>query len=73
MEAIYSIIQDLNFPGIVIIGLLLFAIGFWLGNVKTRKAVRKIHEMEKEIMDLNSELLYNDRPGSSMMKTSSHS
>jgi hypothetical protein len=73
MEAIYSIIQDLNFPGILIIGLLLFAIGFWMGNMKSKKAVRKIHKMEKEIMDLNSELLYNDRPGSSMMKTASHS
>lgn len=73
MDAIYSIIQDFNFPGVIILGLLLFAVGFWLGNAKTRKAVRKIHEMEKEIMDLNSELLYNDHPGSSMMKASLHS
>ena len=68
MEPIYSILHDLDFPTILITGLFLFAIGFKMGAVKTRKFVRKIREMEKEIMDLNSELLYNDRPGSSMIK-----
>jgi hypothetical protein len=68
MEAIYSILQDLNFPALLIIGSTLFAIGFWMGNQKKKRFLRKIHEMEKEIMDLNSELLYNERPGSSMVK-----
>jgi hypothetical protein len=68
MESIYSSFQDLNIPALFIIGLTLFAIGFWFGNQKKKRFLRKIHEMEKEIMDLNSELLYNDHPGSSMAK-----
>jgi len=72
MEPIYSILHDLDFAGTIFIGLFLFAMGFWLGNVKTKKFARKIHEMEKEIMDLNSELLYNDSPGSSMIKANPH-
>ena len=68
MEPIYSILQDLNVPVLLILGLVLFAVGFWLGNFKHKRCLRKIHEMEKEIMDLNSELLYNDRPGSTMVK-----
>ena len=68
MEPIYSILHDLDFPGIILIGLSLFAVGFWLGNVHAKKFIRRIREMEKEIMDLNSELLYNDRPGSTLIK-----
>lgn len=71
MEPIYSILQDLNVP-VILLGLSLFAGGFWLGNLRKRQFLKKIHEMEKEIMDLNSELLYNDRPGSTMVKANPH-
>ena len=72
METIYSVFNGLDYPEIVITGLTLFAIGFWMGSVKSKKFVKKIREMEKEIMDLNSELLYNERPGSSMIKVNPH-
>lgn len=72
MEPIYSILHDLDYPTLSITGLFLFAIGFKLGTVKSKKFMKKIREMEKEIMDLNSELLYNERPGSSMIKVNPH-
>ncbi len=72
MEPIYTILQDLNVPVLLIFGLTLFAVGFRLGNLKKKKFLRKINEMEKEIMDLNSELLYSDRPGSTMVKVNPH-
>ena len=71
MESIYSILQDLNVP-MLIFGITLFSFGFWLGNHRRRQFLKRIHEMEKEIMDLNSELLYNDRPGSTMVKVNPH-
>jgi hypothetical protein len=41
-----------------IVGVLLFSIGFWLGNLKSKKLLKKMAKMEKKIMDLNTELLY---------------
>ena len=72
MEPIYSILHDLDYPTLIITGLFLFAVGFKMGTVKSKKFMKKIREMEKEIMDLNSELLYNERPGSSMIKANPH-
>ena len=71
METIYTILQQLqlDFIEAMITGLVLFAIGFWVGSIKSRKFLRKIRQMEKEIMDLNSELLYNDRPAKKLVKT----
>jgi hypothetical protein len=73
METIYSTtILDLQMDiiQVTITGLILFAGGIWLGGMKGRKLLKKMHRMEKEIMDLNSELLYNERPSNKMMKTS---
>ena len=41
-----------------IICVILFALGYWLGTLKTKKLIRKMAKMEKKIMDLNTELLY---------------
>jgi hypothetical protein len=74
METIYSTtILDLQMDiiQVTITSLLLFAAGIWLGGMKGRKLLKKMHRMEKEIMDLNSELLYNERPSNKMMKTTS--
>ena len=61
MEIIYSLCQRFQFDlfQLMIIGLLLFAIGFWLGHARSKKLAHKMAKMEKEIMNLNSELLYN--------------
>lgn len=60
METIYSAIQrfELDPIQVIILGLFLFAIGFWTGQAKSRKLGRKMAKMEKEIRDLNTELLY---------------
>jgi len=50
---------DLFEAGITCI--VLFAIGYWLGALKSRKLIRKMGKMEKKIMDLNTELLYGPR------------
>ena len=71
MENIYSAIQELQLDlfQVFITGLLLFLVGYWLGTIKSKKFVKRIHKMEKEIMDLNSELLYNTT-GSPLSKAS---
>ncbi len=49
---------QLNILQIVLSGLFLFIIGYWVGNLKSKKLARKMSRMEKTIMDLNTELLY---------------
>ena len=49
---------QLDLLEVAIIGAFLFGIGFWLGNLKSKKLLKKMARMEKKIMDLNSELLY---------------
>jgi hypothetical protein len=62
METFLPVFQNfqLDLTGVLIIGLFLFAFGYWLGTLKSKKLNKKIHKMEKDIMDLNAELLYND-------------
>ena len=62
METILSTLLDiqLDFIEVMIIGLSLFSAGYWLGGLKSRKLNKKIGKMERDIMDLNAELLYNN-------------
>jgi len=61
METIYTTSQSfqLDLFQALIIGLFLFAIGFWIGQARSKKLAQKMAKMEKEIMELNTELLYN--------------
>jgi hypothetical protein len=61
MGTIYSSVQrfQLDLFQTFIIGLFLFAIGIWVGLARSRKLGRKMVKMEREIRDLNAELLYN--------------
>jgi hypothetical protein len=60
METIFNSRDiQLDLLEVAIIGSLLFAVGFWLGTLKSKKLLKKMARMEKKIMDLNSELLYN--------------
>lgn len=65
METIYTFLQDheLDFMQVLFSCLFFFTIGYWLGGMKSKKLIRTIQKMEKEIMDLNSELLYNNKDG----------
>lgn len=49
---------QLDFFEVSVLCLFLFAVGYWLGNRKSRRLIRKMSKMEKKIMDLNTELLY---------------
>jgi len=67
METIYTILQNfqLDLFQILISSLVVFVLGFWAGRVKSKKLERKMARMEKEIRDLNTELLYNNDPHTS--------
>ena len=61
MEATSSIsilYARLDLVQVAIIGLVLFALGYYLGHMATKKMTRQMAKMEKKIMDLNTELLY---------------
>ena len=62
MEPIYSIFQNfqLDLSQVFISSLVVFVLGFWAGRVKSKRLERKMARMEKEIRDLNTELLYNN-------------
>jgi hypothetical protein len=42
----------------MITGAFIFIIGFWLGNKKTRKYLEEIYSLQRDVLDLNAELLY---------------
>jgi hypothetical protein len=73
METIYSASQDfqLDIIQVMITGLILFAAGYWLANLRSKKFLKEMRKLEKEIMDLNSELLYNEKMYSDKVKASS--
>jgi energy-converting hydrogenase Eha subunit H len=76
METIYSAVQEfqLGLITVIITCSLLFAAGYWLGIAKSKKLfIRKLNKMEKEILDLNAELLYNGKEGNSLVQTGSKS
>ena len=60
METLYSTIQSfqLDLVQVFITCLVLFSFGYWIGFSRSKKLERKMHKMEKEIRDLNTELLY---------------
>ncbi|MHA4809613.1 hypothetical protein ACX0G9_15985 [Flavitalea flava] len=65
METFYTILQglQLDFIQVFISCVFFFAIGYGLGGIKGRKLTKTVQKLEKEIMDLNSELLYNNKDG----------
>ncbi len=60
METIYSTIQryQLDLFQVSVTCLAVFVFGYWMGYSRSKKLERKMHKMEKEIRDLNTELLY---------------
>ena len=60
MEAILDILQafHLNVLEVMIAGFFIFIIGFWLGNKKTTKYLQEIYSLQRDVLDLNAELLY---------------
>jgi hypothetical protein len=60
MEAIFDLLQalHLNVLEVMITGVFIFIIGFWLGHKKTRKYLEEIYSLQRDVLDLNAELLY---------------
>jgi hypothetical protein len=60
MEAIIDLFRttQLNMLEVTIAGLLIFGIGYLLGIKKVRKLTREVYGLQRDVLDLNEELLY---------------
>jgi hypothetical protein len=60
MENIISLLQAFNLDILEagITGIFVLAFGYWLGNKKVKKATEEIYKLQREVLDLNAELLY---------------
>lgn len=60
MEAIIELLQaiQLNILEMMILGLFIFGVGFWIGNVKAKRLSAQVHKLERDVLDLNAEILY---------------
>jgi hypothetical protein len=60
MEAIIDLLQafHLNFLEVIIAGLFVFSIGFLLGHKKSKKLAEEVYKLQRDILDLNAEILY---------------
>ncbi len=65
MEIIINILQEcqLNFFQVLAACLILFITGYRLGIQKSKRLNKKIDELERDVLELNAELLL-DRTGS---------
>ena len=63
MGILFDILQALQFNAIqvFITGFLLFCLGLLLGKRKVRRLLEKIHRLEKNVLELNSELLFGNQ------------
>jgi len=60
MEAIIDLLQaiQLNMLEVSIACLFIFGIGYLIGIKKVRKLTREVYGLQKDVLDLNEELLY---------------
>ena len=60
MEAIIELLRaiQLNMLEVSIAGLFVFGIGYLLGIKKVKKLTREVYGLQKDVLDLNEELLY---------------
>ncbi len=60
MEAIIDLLRaiQLNMLEVSIAGLFVFGIGYLLGIKKVKKLTREVYGLQKDVLDLNEELLY---------------
>jgi hypothetical protein len=65
METIIDILQQfqLDILQVIATGLLLFAIGYRIGIQKSRKLYKKINKLQRDVLDLNAELLLDRTKG----------
>ena len=60
MEAIIDLLRtlQLNMLEVSIAGLFIFGIGYLMGNKRVKKLTRQVYGLQKDVLDLNEELLY---------------
>jgi hypothetical protein len=60
MEAIIDLLRaiQLNMLEVSLVGLFIFGIGYLFGIKKVRKLTREVYGLQKDVLDLNEELLY---------------
>ena len=60
MEVIIDLLQafHLNFLEVLIAALFVFSIGFFLGHKKSKKLIEEVYKLQRDILDLNAEILY---------------
>lgn len=60
MEAIIDLLRaiQLNMLEVSIACLFIFGIGYLIGIKKVRKLTREVYGLQKDVLDLNEELLY---------------
>ena len=60
MEAIINLLQafHLNFLEVLIAAIFVFGIGFLLGHKKSKKLIEEVCKLQRDILDLNAEILY---------------
>jgi uncharacterized membrane protein YdjX (TVP38/TMEM64 family) len=63
MGILFDILQAFQFNALQVIatGFLLFCIGHLFGRQKARRLKEKINKLEKNVMELNSELLFGNK------------
>jgi hypothetical protein len=60
METVIDLLRaiQLNMLDVVIAGLFIFSIGYLIGMKKVRKLTHEIYGLQRDVLELNEELLY---------------
>ena len=60
METIIELLTSfqLNMIEVGFLVTLVFVVGFWIGRKKVKNLNEKIYSLQKDVLDLNAELLY---------------
>jgi hypothetical protein len=60
METVIDLLKaiQLNMLDVMIAGIFIFSIGYLIGMKKVRKLTHEIYGLQKDVLDLNEELLY---------------
>jgi hypothetical protein len=60
MESVFDLLKaiQLNVLEVSVVCLLIFAFGYLIGAIKAKKLTHEIYSLQKDVLDLNEELLY---------------
>jgi hypothetical protein len=60
MEAIIELLRtlQLNMLQVMAAGVLIFGLGYLLGSKKVRRLTHQVYGLQKDVLELNEELLY---------------